>query len=481
VGVVVRCPSCQTAYKVAEESLGGRARCKKCGAAITLEIRRDETISPASASAAKSSPESSVGKPRASAKSSVGSASQLAATAEVSQPPIDREPLPMIAPYICKRKLGRGGMGVVYLAVDPRLDRKVAIKLLPPELAQDKVRVERFLREARMAAKVQHANTVIIHEVDVRDGNAFLVMEYVDGQSLDKAIKSGKPIEWREATKAIRDAAAGLAAAHELGIVHRDIKPANLMRTKSGAIKVVDFGLARAIQSDTQLTQEGFLLGTPAYMAPELWMGKEADAGSDLYALICTYFHLLTGRAPYDAPTLPALGYLHRYEPFPDPRLQSPKFPDAICRLLARGAQKEPMDRFANAAELLNDLDRALAASPQASGEESLLDGLDSELGPFVSAIETDSVALNTQVAAFKALRKSATPPWYRKPRTWIIAAGGALPLLLLTVVMLVKTSYGTIKIELSDPAAKVNVQVDGDTIDIAGLKEPLRIKRGRT
>jgi predicted Zn finger-like uncharacterized protein len=484
VGVVVRCPSCQTAYKVADESLGGRARCKKCGATITIEISRDETRAVAAAQPGKSSPDVNplpveegrvrAGQDSPSPQHSPKGRGSTDPDASLST----SEPLPTIAPYVSHRRLGQGGMGVVYLAVDPRLDRKVAIKLLPADLAQDKVRIERFLREARMAAKVQHANTVIIHEVDVRDGKAFLVMEYVEGHSLDQAIRGGKQMDWREATKAIRDAAAGLAAAHELGVVHRDIKPGNLMRTKSGVTKVVDFGLARAIQSDTQLTQEGFLLGTPAYMAPELWMGKEADAASDLYALICSYFYLLTGRTPYDAPSLPSLGYQHRYEPFPDPHKLAPKLPDSVCQIVMRGAAKEPKDRYGSAAELLRDLDRALGSTPQGSSERSFLDDLGSDLGPLATASETEGVALNTQVGVLKRLR-AAAPPWYAKPRTWMIAAGTALPLLLLAVVMLVKTSYGTVQIELSDPAAKVHVQVDGDTIDIAGLKDPLRIKAG--
>jgi formylglycine-generating enzyme required for sulfatase activity len=214
-------------------------------------------------------------------------------------------------------------------------------------------------------------------------------------------------------------------------------------------------------------------------MAPELWAGKEADVSTDLYALICSYFHLLTGRAPYEAPSLPALGYLHRYEPFPDPRSHLPRLPEAVCRILARGAQKEQAERYASAVELLKDLDRLLASSPELSSEESWQVDLDGDLGSLVEASETQSIALKTKVASTTALRTAVAPPWYRRPRTWAIAAGAALPLLLLAVVVHVTTNYGTIKIELSDPAATVDVQVDGNTIDIGGLKEPLRIKSG--
>ena len=201
--------------------------------------------------------------------------------------------------------------------------------------------------------------------MEKRDGLIFLVMELIDGRSLDKAIVGGRRMDWREATRVIRDAAAGLAAAHEIGGVHRDGKPANLMQTSKGLTKVVDFGLARAAQSNTQLTQQGKLRGTPSYMAPEVWSGGEADARSDLYSLICTYYHLLTGQVPFDAPVMLSLGYQHRHEPFPDPRAIVPDLPDAVCRILARGSQKEPAKRYQSAGELLAELEALLASPPE--------------------------------------------------------------------------------------------------------------------
>jgi urea transport system substrate-binding protein len=156
------------------------------------------------------------------------------------------EPLPKIGNYVVNRLLDVGGMGHVYLAHDPHLDRDVAIKVLPREFTADEQRVKRFLREARLAAKIQHPNTVIIHQVTVEDGLASIVMELLDGGSLEEIVAERGPLPWREATQAIRDAAAGLAAAHEIGLVHRDVKPANLMRTGKGVTKVVDFGLVRA-------------------------------------------------------------------------------------------------------------------------------------------------------------------------------------------------------------------------------------------
>ena len=146
--------------------------------------------------------------------------------------------------------------------------------------------------------------------------------------------------------------------------MHRDVKPANLMRSGKGTVKVVDFGLVRAMQSTSQLTQQGTILGTPTYMAPEQWTGQEADARSDLYSLVCTYYYLLTGHAPFAADSIPALGYQHRHEPFPDARKLVSDLPPAACRILARGSGKDPAQRFQTATELIAALDELSATPP---------------------------------------------------------------------------------------------------------------------
>jgi formylglycine-generating enzyme required for sulfatase activity len=414
-------------------------------------------------------------------------------------------------------------MGHVYLAHDPHLDRDVAIKVLPREFAADEERVNRFLREARLAAKIQHPNTVIIHQVAVEDGLASIVMELLDGGSLEEIIAERGPMPWREATRAIRDAAAGLAAAHEIGLVHRDVKPANLMRTGKGVTKVVDFGLVRATEGNSQLTQQGMILGTPAYMAPEQWMGKEADARADLYSLVCTYYYLLTGQPPYEAPSTPSLGYQHRYEPFPDPRKLVPDLPQAVCRVLARGAEKDPADRYQTAAELIAALDELSARSDELLAYEDILEAAaNPPVKPHTAGSDNSPKRKHeTQPDPSRALRasvdrpitnrvpdcpilakrtgrpaqdargqriaeiwdrcKAAIPPRFRTPGGLAIGAGGlGAFLLLLAVIIYVATDSGTIKIEISDPTADVQVKLDGQTIEIAGLKDPLKVKAGR-
>ena len=210
---------------------------------------------------------------------------------------VSLQPQQRIGPYVVTRQLGQGAMGEVWLAHDASLQRQVAIKVLPRELRQDAERLRRFQREARLAAQLQHGNTVVIHHIGEEQNLLYIVMEYVAGGSLAELVERAGPLDWQTATRAIRDAAAGLAEAHEVGLVHRDIKPANLLRTPKGLTKVADFGLARAsVQTtpQTQLTQLGSVLGTPSYMAPEQWLGQATDCAErsvflDLHVLLSAH------------------------------------------------------------------------------------------------------------------------------------------------------------------------------------------------
>ncbi|HEY4308484.1 MAG TPA: serine/threonine-protein kinase [Pirellulales bacterium] len=438
----------------------------------------EQKVQPVAAPAPDSSGDESASAPIHSVAAAAAPVTEI----EVGRSDANIEPLPTIKPYIIKRKLGEGAMGKVYLALDPRLDREVAIKLLPSDLVGDEQRVLRFLREARMAAKVQHANTVVIYEVDVRDGQAFLVMELVDGDSLDKL--SG-PVSWPVATQMIRDAAAGLAAAHEMSVIHRDVKPANLMRTKKGNTKVVDFGLARALQGNTQLTQQGTLLGTPAYMAPEMWIGQEADARSDTYALTCSYYQLLTGQPPFDATTIASLGYQHRHEPFPDPRERVADLPEPVYQILIRGSSKEPGDRYPNAGAMLDDLARALPSASEASdaARRAPLFDQGSVRDVLPNASETVVVGISSAATARMAppMPIEATPTIGRSlDPTWLIVGAGVLAICLLMAGFFWQLAYGTMKIEFISRPENMMVKLDGEAIDSATFDEPMRLQTGQ-
>lgn len=258
-------------------------------------------------------------------------------------------------------------MGVVHRAHDVDLDRPVAIKLLHAGAAADPTLVERFLREARSAAQLVHPHVALVYQVGRHEGQTFIVMEWLAGGDLAQALQPQGRLPWREAVAALRDAAAGLAAAHAVGLVHRDIKPSNLMRDADGRVKLVDFGLARLHELPSDLTLSGSILGTPAYLSPEQCRGEVAGPASDQYALACTGFHLLAGRAPFHGPHLAAVLQGHVNLPMPDARELAADVPEVLARLLQRAGAKAPAERFAGAAQLQAALQAVLDGVAPAS------------------------------------------------------------------------------------------------------------------
>ena len=295
-------------------------------------------------------------------------------------------PARRLAQYELLRPVGTGAMGVVHQARDVDLDRPVAIKLLHSASAEDPKLIERFLREARSAAQLIHPNVALIYQVGRQDTLTFIAMEWLDGGDLSQAVRQRGPLPWREATAAIRDAAAGLAAAHAVGLVHRDIKPSNLMRNQAGQVKLVDFGLARLHAMPSDLTLTGSILGTPAYLSPEQCRGDAATPLSDLYSLACSYFHLLAGRPPYAAQHMAAVLNGHLNEAMPDPRRFSPEVPESVVRIVQRAGAKRPADRYPGAAAMLAELQaaidgRELVEPPSAAREDAAAPRVSDNLG----------------------------------------------------------------------------------------------------
>ncbi|HEV3118634.1 MAG TPA: bifunctional serine/threonine-protein kinase/ABC transporter substrate-binding protein, partial [Gemmataceae bacterium] len=273
--------------------------------------------------------------------------------------------------------LGQGGMGMVFMARDPLIERDVAIKVLADDLAADASALGRFLAEAKAAGKLNHPNVIAIYEICQEGRTHYLVLEYVPGRSLADRLAGGQ-LSVLEATQALVDACKGVGAAHAAGLVHRDIKPANLMRAADGSIKVADFGLAKAA-SDTSrhFTQTGMVIGTPFFMSPEQCEAKPLDHRSDLYSLGATYYSLLTGKNPYqETDSVPQLMYLHCHGPVPDPRSTNPSIPEACSRIIARAMAKSPAERYQSVAEMQADLQAVLATL---SGQTRIL--LPSESG----------------------------------------------------------------------------------------------------
>jgi len=278
----------------------------------------------------------------------------------LSQPPDNLDPLlgQSLGDFEIVALLGRGGMGAVYKARQASLDRLVAIKVLPQEYAADASFLERFSREARAAAALNHPNIVQVIVVGQDKGHHFIAMELVDGESLSQVLKRVGRLAPDLALAYLKQVASALAKAHAAGIVHRDIKPANLLLTSDGLVKVADFGLAKRAGLDVSVTATGASLGTPLYMPPEIAEAKPSDARSDLYSLGATFYHLLAGRPPFEGATAAELILKHYRAEVQPLGEAAPDAPAALCSIVRRLLRKDPAERFQTAAELLDALDR---------------------------------------------------------------------------------------------------------------------------
>ena len=261
------------------------------------------------------------------------------------------------------RLLGRGGMGEVYLARQVSLNRPVALKVLRPDLLDNKTYLSRFEAEAWSAAKLNHPNIVHIYTLGEAEGLRFIAMEYVEGTNLREYIERKGPPDLPQALSIMRQAGAAIGAAGEVGLVHRDIKPENLLLTRKGQVKVADFGLCRDLDDDRHhVTQSGVTMGTPLYMSPEQARGQSMDHRSDLYSLGVTYYHMLAGQPPFRAETALALAMKHVADIPIDLSVHRPDLPPDLVRLVMRLMAKSPGDRYQSAAEMLRDLTKIRGA-----------------------------------------------------------------------------------------------------------------------
>ena len=292
--------------------------------------------------------------------------------------------------YEIKKKLGAGGMGAVYLALDPKLNRLVALKILPPDKAENATLVKRFQAEAQAVAQLKHENIVQIYDSGELDGYMYIALEYVEGTDVQRLIRKRNRLPVRRATEIIKQVTLALKHASEAGIVHRDIKPANLLITQKGIVKLTDLGLARALDDEeTSITRDGTTVGTVDYMSPEQGRSsKAADIRSDLYSLGCTWYHMLTGSPPYPEGSITNKLHAHATAPIPDPRAINEAIPESIVGVITRLMAKKPIDRYQSAQELLDDLeavkknsrsevsatDLAALASPDAIEEDEFED-----------------------------------------------------------------------------------------------------------
>src|SRR4051794_31961606 len=279
--------------------------------------------------------------------------------------------------FTIEGEIGRGGMGVVYRARDERLQRRVAIKVLPPELAfQNDIR-ERFTREAQTAARLSHPHIVPIHTVGEGQGLVYFVMGYVDGESVAARIRRRGPLPLEEVRRIMKETADALSAAHALSVIHRDIKPDNiLLEGTRGRVMVTDFGIAKALSSTSgaTLTGVGVAIGTPSFMSPEQAAGeRDIDGRSDLYSLGVVAYQMLTGELPFNAPSVAGILMKQITEPAPDLRKRRPDAPEDLALAVARCLEKDPENRWPTADALRRSLESRVVNGYRPSNTSSRL------------------------------------------------------------------------------------------------------------
>lgn len=415
----------------------------------------------------------------------------------------------VVGNYVIQDKIGKGGMGMVLKAVHRRMDRVVALKVLSPALTKTPELVQRFQREVRAAARLDHPNVVAAYDAD-EDGKVhFLVMQFVDGGDLSTFVKRRGPMSVGKAVDCVLQAATGLQYAHEQGITHRDIKPANLLLDSSGVVKILDMGLARfdaGEEGQSELTNTGVVMGTVDYMAPEQAVSSHsADKRSDIYSLGLTLWYLLAGKAAYQGDSLMSKLIAHREQPIPSLLSVRSDATPALDAVFQKMVAKRPEDRYQSMDEVVEDLKRAMNPAeevrelPAPASEEqqfaNFLKGLDTETEMSVvtgtqsssslsgatrdsglvqtmslSDGETDTAA--SPSSASGSMASSVLSGRYRRkskrldPQVFV-AIGTALFVTLAAVwLMWAATGRGGIEIRSFDPMIEVVIEHDGEIVE---------------
>ncbi len=269
--------------------------------------------------------------------------------------------------YELEARLARGGMANVFLARDLQLDRPVALKVLFPEFATDPTFVQRFRREAQAAANLNHPNIVSIYDWGEERGTYFIVMEYIEGQSLAQLIQNKYEFSFQQSVHIIREVASALQFAHENDVIHRDVKPGNILISKSGQVKVTDFGIAQAISAKENLTQTGTVMGTATYFSPEQARGLPIDPRSDVYSLGVVLYEMLTGTPPFSGDNPVSVAYMHVQETPEAPTLRNPEISPELEAVVLMAMAKEADARYESAEAFGNDLENIKRGLPVAA------------------------------------------------------------------------------------------------------------------
>jgi len=376
--------------------------------------------------------------------------------------------------YILMEKIGSGGMGQVFKTHHRRMDRFVAIKLLPPETTKDKDAIARFEREVKAAAKISHPNIVAAHDADCANGVHFLVMELVEGSDLSAVVKKQGPLSVGKAISYILQAARGLEAAHKKGVIHRDIKPANLLLSTEGTLKILDMGLARLsndVDAPTQaeLTTTGAIMGTVDYMAPEQALSiKSVDGRADIYALGCTLHYLITGKSTYQGDTLMSRLLAHREQPIPSLRAAIADVPEELDLVFRKMVAKKVEDRYQTVTLLIADLEKCNHSHDQTLVIPARNDASKSTTAEVdrLSDLSAAARVTNTRTAVFQSSRP--IPP--ENNRNKFLLGGGLLGILAIAagIIISMRTKDGTLIVEVDQSNAMVQVLDEEGRIEIS-------------
>jgi len=391
----------------------------------------------------------------------------------------------VVGNYVVLDKVGQGGMGYVYKANHRKMDRVVALKVLPSSATRSVQSIRRFEREVRAAAKLSHPNIVTAYDADEAHGVRFLVMEFVEGKDLHSVVRDQGPLAVAVAVDCVLQAARGLEYAHGLEVIHRDIKPANLLWDRQGKVKILDMGLARVEAlgaADQGLSHSGQLMGTPDYMAPEQALDAHlADARADVYGLGCTLYYLLTGRAPYGGQSIAQQLIAHREHPIPSLRAQRPDVPEWLDAVFRRMIAKGPEGRQQSMAEVIAQLQQGelpQGSTPPQTGPPPI--PVAETLGLGRGDASTSSDGLELFLPGEASLRRWA--PRARRPAfPWALLArlskrqkigltvglGAMFLLILLGVIINLRTADGTLVVEISEPGATVQVLSEEGEVQI--------------
>jgi predicted Ser/Thr protein kinase len=404
---VINCPSCET------PNAADARFCERCGAALAGPSETTQLIDPAEASL-------------------VTSGDPVPVDDGARQALLDLARRELAEDYDVEKEIGRGGMAVVYRANERDLRRSVALKVLPPGLALGASVVERFKREAQMAASLDHPNIIPIYRVGQTSSMLYLAMRYVEGRPLDSVITQQGALAIPAVVAVLRSAVAALAYAHEHGIVHRDIKGANILIDTSGRVIVTDFGVARAIEN-ASMTTTGSVIGTPYFMSPEACAGKVAGPQSDQYSLGVVVFQMLTGAVPFHADTLAAIMNHHLITPVPDITGVRKDVPAPLVAVLKRMLMKDPAQRYGTTRELLVAVDAIPLTEMERAEGEAVLREL--AQGSSVGSIATQKLPplADTMgiVAAHDALLRSTERARRNRRRRYIVAGATVVVLVL--------------------------------------------------